>query len=252
MIALREMDEETGEGSLILDHVIHAMPPIEYNLDGTVKHTYAYGKPNDIDSRFRCFSNEKLGAHGVVGLDLSAANEFCGSEVQYAAKAKSSHLHNTLHEDQSKHGVVVAIPDGWSPAELVRSLWPNCEEMMTASMLFNDGRVDPSGCILEPETESVQSDAQGKPKGRKSKVPTAKGASSKGARSKEGTPVGACGLRYADTSGRPKCAAVLIARGFTPRPHGTYDKGGLDDFASDVDSSKPGAFDDTSGTNRLK
>ena len=136
------MDEETGEGSLILDHVIHAMPPIEYNLDGTVKHTYAYGKPNDIDSRFRCFSNEKLGAHGVVGLDLSAANEFCGSEVQYAAKAKSSHLHNTLHEDQSKHGVVVAIPDGWSPAELVRSLWPNCEEMMTASMLFNDGRVE--------------------------------------------------------------------------------------------------------------
>jgi len=57
MTALAAVDPETGESSLVLNHSIHPVAPIEYNRDGTVAKEHDFGRPNDIDKRFTCWSN---------------------------------------------------------------------------------------------------------------------------------------------------------------------------------------------------
>ena len=243
MQALREIDEETGEGSLTLDHVIHAWPPIVYNRDGTIKKTFPHGNPNDIDARFGCFSNERLCAHGVVGLDLSAANEFCGNEVAYTPATKaSSFAHNTRHCDTSKHATIAAVPDDLSFEEFVESLWPGCLEMHAATDVFNSGAYDVSGLIIEPSSQRRKAPAKSQPKGAKSRVPSAPGAARNAAdrQNRGGDPDGAEAFEYGGT----KASDELRARGFKPRPVGTpeSDPGGIDNFVTDVDTSQPGAY----------
>ena len=131
-------------------HMWLQLPPVLYDRDFNVVFRY----PDECSplSRFACVSDVPFKPRGLLSMDLSCENEFCG--VDYQLMKQSSWCNNTIHADQSRIAEWYVLLAGRSIESECKRLWPKVwREMLAIALMMNDPSIDWSHATRKPAME---------------------------------------------------------------------------------------------------